>query len=359
VALGRLSAGGLAGLPRSSTWLTGLCAMVDAAWSLGDAGVARQAYDILARFANLPSMPSLAIVCFGSVERSLGLAALTMGQVELAVEHLERAVTANARLGNRPLVAMSRADLARALRRRGAPGDAARAAGELAEAISAAGAMGMTDRAAAWTASAAGPGDADPVARGLVRREGRRWLVALDDRGILVEDLVGMRYLAALVARPGVEVSAFALVSGGEAPAPAAEPQLVLDDEARSAYADRARELLAELDEARDHADIGRAERLQLELEAVTAELTRGTGLHGRRRAFAGPEERARTAVRKAIQRALGEIEMADAEIGGLLRACIRTGYRCCYVPEDSPGVRWQIGSAEAEPPTRGPAVRR
>ena len=82
-----------------------------------------------------------------------------------------------------------------------------------------------------------------------------------------------------------------------------------------------------------DNADIGRAEGLQVELEALTAELAHATGLRGRSRSFTGPEERARTAVRKAIKRALDAIEEADPEIGGTLRASIRTGYRCCYAP--------------------------
>jgi len=61
--------------------------LTEAAAALGDTGVARQAYELLMRFAYLPVMPSLAVVCFGSVERPLGLAALTLGDVEAAVRH--------------------------------------------------------------------------------------------------------------------------------------------------------------------------------------------------------------------------------------------------------------------------------
>ena len=74
-----------------------------------------------------------------------------------------------------------------------------------------------------------------------------------------------------------------------------------------------------------------------MELEAVTAELAHATGLRGRSRSFTGQEERARTAVRKAIKRALDEIEAADPEVGRALWASIRTGYSCCYMPDDSP----------------------
>jgi hypothetical protein len=333
VALDRVTAGGLVALPRSSTWLTGMSAIVDAAATLGDLDTARRGYDILLGFAHLPVMPSLAVVCFGSMERTLGLAALSLGDVEAAVGHLEEAVRANDRLGNRPLTAWSRMLLARALARRGAPGDRARARVHLETAVREAESMGMTVRAAEWTAALRALDESAPPEAGIVRREGRRWLVELDGRRLLIEDMVGMGYLARLVAQPGVAVPALVLASGDAPVAPESALQPVLDDEARAAYSARVQELLAELGEARGGADIGRAERLQLELDALMDELGRATGLGGRARTFAGPAERARTAVRKAIKRALDEIEAADPAIASTLRASIRTGHTCSYVP--------------------------
>ncbi|WP_369794625.1 tetratricopeptide repeat protein, partial [Kutzneria sp. 744] len=85
-------------------------------------------------------MPSLGVVCFGSTERTLGLAATTFGDLDLAAEHLRRAVAANLRLGNRPMTAVAKADLATVLRRRGDH----RAAEELLDsAVSDATVMGM------------------------------------------------------------------------------------------------------------------------------------------------------------------------------------------------------------------------
>src|SRR5256886_9679946 len=103
--LDRVVAPGLAALAPSSTWLTGMCAIADAAATLGDAAVAGQAYEQLRRFAARPIMPSLAIVCFGPVERPLGMAALALGDVEAGVGHLRRALDAGVRLGNRPVAA--------------------------------------------------------------------------------------------------------------------------------------------------------------------------------------------------------------------------------------------------------------
>jgi hypothetical protein len=123
---------------------------------------------------------------------------------------------------------------------------------------------------------------------------------------------------------------------------PPSSGQTVLDDRARAVYGRRAKDLVGELAMARGHADRGKAERLEVELDALAAELDRATGLGARHRAFTGPAERARTAVHKAIKRALDEIEAADPEIGSVLRPTIRTGSRCSHIPDGQ--VIWSTG---------------
>ena len=324
-ALDRLTAGGLAALPLSSTWLVGMLAVVEAAAALGDARVAAEAYELLRPYADLPMTASVAVSCFGSTERALGLAALTAGRPDAAVRHLDRAVAANARLGHRPMTAVSRADLAVALRRRGAPGDRDRAAALLAAAAAEADGLDLPVRARAWRAlGAAG----DPVR---ARREQRHWVVSWGDRRAVVEDLVGMRHLARLLARPGQEVPALELAADADSLAgPGRQP--VLDGRARRAYADRARRLVAELADARERADRGRVAVLEREADALADELGRSTGL-GRTRDFPDPAERARTAVRKAIKRAVAAVTAADPAIGAELRATVTTGSACAYTP--------------------------
>jgi DNA-binding SARP family transcriptional activator/tetratricopeptide (TPR) repeat protein len=324
-ALHRLTAGGLAAIPRSSTWLACMFSVVEAAAALSEPSLAREAYDLLTPFAHLPVVPSMAIVCFGSVERPLGLAALTFGDLDLAVAHLDRAVTANIRLANRPLTACARADLAGALLRRG--GDRARAAELLDLAIAEATAMGMTARADAWRFTRRSL--SQPIT---ISRDGERWRLAWHGRAVLVDDLVGMRYLARLVAHPGTEIPALDLVTEFDH---ATQPtnHTVLDARARAAYARRARALTEELADARWEADQARVERLEQELDALTTEVQRHTGLNGRPRHFGSPAERARTAVRKAITRAIDAVDAAEPEAADALRSTVTTGYRCAYSP--------------------------
>jgi tetratricopeptide (TPR) repeat protein len=337
-ALHRLAAGGLSAIPPSSTWLACMLAIVEAAAALGEAAIAREAYDLLLPYAGLPIMPSLAVVCFGSTHRALGLAAMTYGDFEVAVDHLEHAVIGNVRLANWPMTACTRADLAEALRRRDDPGDRRRAGDLLDSAINDATRLGMTARAAEWTAARQG------LARSLgIRRYEGQWEVTFRDRRTLVDDLVGMQYLATLVSHPEESISALDLVSGiGDS-----ANQSIVDDQARAAYARRARELAEELSSARDSANSGMVERIELEMEALTAEVERVTGLGGRGRNFAGAAERARTAVRKAIKRAIDTIGVTEPEVAEFLRGSVSTGYQCTYSPDE-----------EAEPPSRGVVVR-
>jgi tetratricopeptide (TPR) repeat protein len=352
-ALDRLAAGGLAALPQSSTWLPGMLAIAEAAAELGDRAIAREVYDLLLPHRDLPAMPSLAVVCLGSSERPLGLAARTLGDVDLAVDHLDRAVAADRRLGNRPLAAITLAELAGALRERDRPGDRDRAAEALDEAIATAEALDMAVRADAWRddrdrARRGSHGSERDAGRpGLIRREGRSWRVAVEGREALVPDRIGMTYLAELLTRPGRAVPAVELAGGPGAGAAAAAAgvqgprQDVLDADARAAYATRARALTTELAAAEDRDDTARAERLRSEIGALADEVEAATGLGGRPRRFADGAERARTAVRKALKRAIDEIDAAEPTIGAALHATVTTGTTCAYTPDPHAPIRW------------------
>jgi tetratricopeptide (TPR) repeat protein len=373
-ALDRLVAGGLATLPQSSTWMAGMAAIVEATAVLGDEERAREAHALLTPFADLPVIASTGVVCVGSVERFLGIAAGTYGDPEAAVAHLERAVAANQRLGNRPLVALTRADLAAALRDRaagsaeGPTADRARACELLEQAIPEATAMGMMARAAAWQAelsalrgragtatsgtgsatattpgaSAARAGERRPR-RGVVRREGSRWVIALDGRRVRVGDLVGMSYLAELLTHPGQHIPALTLAAFGAAPQGSSRHD-VLDEEARAAYAARARELGDELARAEADNDLVRCERLRDELDALVDEVEAATGLGRRSRAFADDGERARTSVRKAIKRAIDAIDDAEPALAEMLRETVTTGATCVYTADPRVAVTWVTG---------------
>jgi tetratricopeptide (TPR) repeat protein len=323
-ALARVGGENLAKLPRSSTWLIAMNSVAEAACLLDDADTAEAAYDLLLPYARLPMMGSLGVTCVGSVQHSLGVASLAAGAHVRAIEHFRAAVVRNTALGHWPAAALSRHRLGRALARHG---DVRSARTEFALAADEAAGMDMR------LPTEAGP-VAPPARSGAATctRYGRRWRVELGGRSAIVDDAVGIRYLATLIANPGVEVPALDLAEpSGEKTGPA--PQRMLDDEALRQYRERLTELRSDIEEAEAGNDFERAARLRAEIDWLAGEIGAATGLGGRARRFADNPERARVAVGKAIRRALDRIAEADPVLGGQLRVAVQTGMRCCYRP--------------------------
>ena len=106
--------------------------------------------------------------------------------------------------------------------------------------------------------------------------EGDSWRVGFMGKTVRVRDMKGIGDLAVLFARPGVEVHALELM-GGQDVGGAAGP--ALDEQARRDYQARIVELQHDIDEARGHNDNARADRAELELDALVEQLSEAFGL--------------------------------------------------------------------------------
>ena len=357
----------LAGLPRSSSWLVTMDGVVEAAYLLGHADVAEQAYQLLSPYASLPMVGGLGITCFGSAHHALGVASLTSGHLDRAVDHLRAAVQHNLALAHWPAVVASRQRLAQAYRLRGQPADTDAALSELDTAATEAAALGIPvpdghpdpvegsrpdpvpgSRRDPISGSRRDPvpgSRRDPVPGSRrdepqgpfveCRRVGRKWRLTWQDRSALVEDSIGMAHLAVLVANPRQEIPAADLAAGLAALSAAGEggsAHPVLDQAAIAEYRDRLRRLDAELDRL-EPGDPQRGSVVQAERDWLVAQLASASGFGGRVRSFPDQGERARVAVGKAIRRALVRITEADATLGDHLRQTVHTGVRCSYWP--------------------------
>jgi hypothetical protein len=331
-ALATLCGHDLAELPRSSSWLVTMNGVVEATHLLADTHTAARAYELLSPYADLPMVGSLGVACFGSVQHALGVASLTTGDLDRAVEHLHAAVQQNLALAHWPAVIASRRRLAQALARRAAPQDAADADRELDTAAQEATAVGLalpvhnghTVRATAMTCT----------------RQGRGWRIALGHRDVLVEHRIGMLHLAVMIANPGQEIDAVDLAAGLSVLDPAdhgkASSQPTLDRRAIAEYERRLSQLRRDADDLHSRGELERAARVRAERDWLISELAAAAGFGGRTRGFPNNRERARIAVGKAIRRALQHVGSADPVIGEHLSKTIRTGTRCAYTPVGS-----------------------
>jgi hypothetical protein len=306
-----------------------MLSIAELAFALDDRRAAQEVYDALLPYADLPIMASLGIVCLGSVHRPLGLAALTCAKLDLAIEHFAAAVAADEELGHRPAAIQAQAELGLARLRRASKGDDPRGRALLQDAIAAGEAAGMTGLVERWrTAADANPSAGawcEPGAALMTLGPGRRWRVVFEGQVATVPDRVGMRYLNQLVAAPGRGIPALALVVQGATDRAEHRPDPVMDRKTVAALQERIRDL---------HRREGLSPRETAELATLTRELARATGLGGRVRSFVDAPERARTAVRKSIKRAIDEISCAHPALGRHLALRIETGAVCCYRPE-------------------------
>ena len=115
---------------------------------LGDADRARQLYAVLEPYAATFAWHPLA-VCFGSIERFLGLLAGMIGETGRAVRHFEAAIDANRAARAWPALARSLFELGRLEQRSESKAGAARAEPLLREAEQLAGTLGMESLVAA------------------------------------------------------------------------------------------------------------------------------------------------------------------------------------------------------------------
>jgi tetratricopeptide (TPR) repeat protein len=337
-ALARLSGLGIERLAySSSSWLTTLFLMAEAAYLLGEAQVAASCGELLAPYAHLPIMPSLGVVCFGSVERSLGLCDAATGRADAAVHHLDAAIRADRRLGSRPMAVLTEHALAGVLVARDGPGDGLRAEQLSRRAEDRAARMGMVlPSHPSWLAA----GGFSARTAGRLREASLQpavggWRIAVDGRVTLIPERIGLTYLAELVSCPGRDIDVLLLASDGALSGPPADE--VVDQRALESYRLRARELRTMI--GRGDLTSSVADDYGQELATLTAVLDSSTGLGGRVRAFPDNNQRARTAVRKALVRAVAAVESVEPDLGHHLRTSVATGVTCRYSP--APG--WKV----------------
>ncbi len=355
--LDELARGSFADLPRDTDHRIALGLLARVCHRLGDATRAAAVRELLLPLADRRAVTAFGLYCAGSLEGPLGLAEATLGDLDHAVSHLERALESNRALGSGPLAHDAAVDLAEVLLERKAPGDVERAralAEQAAAAASRLGAARTLERARALLApatSAARTSAPMPTQEGVLRSEGEYWMLDFDGRELRLRDLVGVRYLARLLAEPGRELLALDLAqatAGAPLRGGADDTGALVDARARRAYEERLARLRDELDDAEKVADPARAESARAELDALGEQLAAAFGLRGRARRAGGDSERARLAVTQRIKGVIAKLERLHPALARHLSLHVRTGHYCVYRPDPDRPLRWRVSDAAA-----------
>lgn len=354
----------------SRTYLAGLAALCVA---LRDREHAATLYQHIARRDDVWQMDGAHSL--GPWALFLGPLARLCGKNAAAVGHFETAIQLARRMGSPLIVARAQSRLASLMV--SMKPDAAkreRIAAMLAEAGRCAAELGLADVAArvariqSKLTSAPAPAVEGEVAGNAFRQEGEVWTVRYEGRDVRLKDGKGPRYLAALLAAPGRELHVLQFVAADPnarrslrdegltiaATTSAAPSDDAPDEQARRAYKSRLEDLRAELEEAEEFADVGRAERLREEIEQLVSQLA---GQFGRRVPRRGPAETARKAVTKVIRTQIGKLLELHPALGRHLGATIRMGTVCVYAPTTA--VAWDVGVGSAGSTARRPVAAR
>ncbi|MBM4258384.1 MAG: hypothetical protein FJ147_21110 [Deltaproteobacteria bacterium] len=353
-------------IPKNTDWLIALGMLADACATLGDQPHAAALYQLLLPYAGRCIVVGPGAVQQGSVARSLGLLAATLGQWDAAQAHFAAALQMNTHLGARPLVALTQCEYARMLLDWGQQEGQPRALALLDEAARMAEELEMHDLIDKIVRQQQRVSSSDPLTpsetvqnsaqataavtsssvhrdASFLRQEGEFWSFGYQGTVCRVKNTRGVRFLAQLLSHPSQEFLALELVTvrSGKDHVPLVEGDSSLDETAKVNYRQRLRELQGELGEAEQHHDLGRVTLLRREQELLSQELGRAVGLYHRDRQSNSPIERARINVTRAIKEVISKIHPHHPSLADHLRHTIKTGTFCAYVPDPRVPITW------------------
>lgn len=177
------------------------------------------------------------------------------------------------------------------------------------------------------------------------------WTAGCDRIHVRLRDTLGLRYIAALISRPGVELHVLDLVDQVDGVGPGIDRRSIgsagpqSDQAARNAYRARVLQLRDDIEDALAAGRDDKAARLQTEADTVVAELAKSFGLGGRERWASSTSEKARLNVTRAIRAAVAKLTDALPEPGAALDRGIRTGAFCAYEPKPEDRLTWIVQS--------------
>lgn len=302
--------------------------------ALGEPALMATIYEVL---SSCESHYSPQMTFDGSHARALGSLSWALGRPDQAREHFEVALRENAKIGAKPWLAQTAFEYGRLLLESGNADDRARASELHAQALVIARELDMPGLVRDLEGLHASPvPDAPRTDAPRFTREGEYWTVRFAGESFRLRDNKGLQLVAHLIAHPGSEFHVLdltSLVDGGADSGRVVQSGIASgpDQKARAAYKQKLDDLREDLDEAEARGDFGHCERLRLQIDALSAELSRNLGLGGQARQSGGTVERARVNVQRRISDAVKKLAALSPALGDVLSREIRTGVVCSF----------------------------
>ena len=356
----RLAADRFRSVRRDFTWFAAMAFNVETCCAIEDRANASVLADLLAPMSEHNAV--IGFCCYlGPFAYYLGKLSSTLENFDEAIGRFEDAIEMATRLSSVGWAARAQLSLAQALLQRNTKADAlkARELLEIGRATAATlGATELVDIAALLAARLRSEPAFDATVQdevsNLFHREDDFWTVTFGGKTVRLRQAKGLTYISHLVANPGQEIHVLKLealahgepVAGsGEVAAveSASDAGEVLDTKAVNEYRRRAKEIAEELEEARDHNDLGRVEMLSTELGSIEHELRTASGLGRRTRKVGSNVERARVRIKNSISASLLRLREAHPELARHFDRTLKTGEFCSYEPGSGESGKWVV----------------
>jgi hypothetical protein len=199
----------------------------------------------------------------------------------------------------------------------------------------------------------------DPTAQPgerLFRKTGDMWQLQFEGISVSMKDRIGLAYIANLVGSPDRSFFSTELAQSVSLSNPASR-KVGPEDQAHLPAAGFSKQHLRDkrylrtikqelddidkaLSKAAENNDMGNAEQLRIQKQALIEGVQRITGHRGRSRMFSNEYEKARKAVCAAIGRTTNEIRKCHPALATHLKQRIDRGYDCCY---NGDGIPWSV----------------
>lgn len=174
------------------------------------------------------------------------------------------------------------------------------------------------------------------VVGNVFQRRGEFWQMSFEGETKYFKDSVGIGYIARLLIQPHKIISAVTLLAARAGIDPLVAAGTAgegLDAQARKEMGQRFRDLQEDLEEARRNNDIGRQEKAENEMEALTVQLASAFDHRGRPRQQTDADK-VRKSVSEAVRRDIERITAEHPTLGRHLTASIFSGSDFRYAPE-------------------------
>jgi len=176
----------------------------------------------------------------------------------------------------------------------------------------------------------------EAVVGNIFQRRGEIWQMSFEGETKYFKDSVGIGYIARLLIQPHKIISAVTLLAARAGIDPLVATGTSgegLDAQARKEMGQRFRDVQEDLEEARRNNDIGRQEKAEKEMEALTVQLANAFDHRGRPRQQTDADK-VRKSVSEAVRRDIERITAEHPMLGRHLTASIFSGADFRYTPE-------------------------